>query len=362
MTPRTTASGSLARRSLLGAGAAGMAALLAACTTGPSTGGSAGTAAGSSDGGAAAAGAYPRTVKHALGETRLEKQPQRVVTISWVNPDVVLALGVVPVGVESVTWGGNDAKSTDWFDAELEKQGGAAPEQFSATDGIATDAIAALTPDLIVAAYSGLDAEQYAALEAIAPTLAYPEGSGPWSTSWQDSVTLVGEALAREDAAAALIEDVEGAMSTAAADNPALEGTTFIYGTIDPTAADQISIYTDADNRPKFLQQLGMVNAPVVTENQPADGAFFMSWSAEKADELVSDVLLSWFNDAAAVDAVVADPLLGQIPAIKNGTFVAQSDAAEVLSISAASPLSIPWAIENVVPEIVAAAQKSKSL
>lgn len=33
-----------------------------------------------------------------------------------------------------------------------------------------------------------------------------------------------------------------------------------------------------------------------------------------------------------------------------------QSDQQEVLSVSAASPLSIPWALENVLPDIAEAA------
>ena len=37
---------------------------------------------------------------------------------------------------------------------------------------------------------------------------------------------------------------------------------------------------------------------------------------------------------------------------------VVQTDEQEVLALSAASPLSLPWALEHVVPEIVAAAER----
>ena len=48
--------------------------------------------------------------------------PQRIATVSWVNGDSVLALGIVPVGMPAVEWGGNDNQSTDWADAKMVPQ------------------------------------------------------------------------------------------------------------------------------------------------------------------------------------------------------------------------------------------------
>ena len=44
---------------------------------------------------------YPLAIKHTFGETVIEEKPERVVTISWGNHDVALALGVVPVALFS---------------------------------------------------------------------------------------------------------------------------------------------------------------------------------------------------------------------------------------------------------------------
>lgn len=93
---------------------------LAACSTGPVGGDATGTAGqtegstaatGTTDGattdgsgttGAAAAGedtgSFPVTVEHAFGETTIEADPQRVVTIGWTDHEVMAALGEVPVG------------------------------------------------------------------------------------------------------------------------------------------------------------------------------------------------------------------------------------------------------------------------
>jgi iron complex transport system substrate-binding protein len=152
------------------------------------------------------------TVEHAFGETTIEQAPTRVATVSWVNADVSIALGVVPVGMPRDDWGGNEQGSTPWKDAALEEAGAAigtadAPVQYDETDGIDVTAIAALAPDVILGAYSGLTQEEYDTLSKIAPVVAYPDTA--YGTAWQDSTRLIGEALGRSDAAEELVEQTE---------------------------------------------------------------------------------------------------------------------------------------------------------
>src|SRR5690625_3108196 len=56
------------------------------------------TPTGASDGGSADPGAFPATISHLYGDTEIVSEPQRIATVSWVNGDSVLALGLVPVG------------------------------------------------------------------------------------------------------------------------------------------------------------------------------------------------------------------------------------------------------------------------
>lgn len=331
-------------------------AVLAGCTTG--------SVGESQESGAASEverdGEFPRTITHAYGQTEITEPPQRVATISWVNADVSLALGVVPVGMPRNSFGGNAGGSTDWFDAELEAVGGEMPELYSETDGINTEAIAALQPDIILGVYSGMTAEEYETLSKIAPTIAMPEGDVAFGTPWQESTRLIGEALGRSERAEELIDEVEGQIAQVADDHPGIRGTTFIYGTVDPGAAEKIYAFTDVDNRPRFLEQLGMVQAPVISEaSTGAADQFAVTWSPERADELVSDILVTYAASPDVRAAIEADPLLGRIPAIEAGRMVVQTDEQQVLSISAASPLSLPWALDNVVPDIISAAEQN---
>ena len=100
-----------------------MAALAACSTTTTSTrsdAGGGGTSASSEA--SAATDAFPVIVEHAYGKPVIEAEPTRVATLGWVDQDHALALGVVPVGATEISWGGNAAGSTPWFDEELERR------------------------------------------------------------------------------------------------------------------------------------------------------------------------------------------------------------------------------------------------
>jgi iron complex transport system substrate-binding protein len=341
-------------------GAAAVAVLsLSGCSTGPAGGGSAPAVTSSAS---ADAEAFPVTIEHAFGETTIPAKPERVATVSWVNADVSLALGVVPVGMPEDSYGGNENRSTPWKDTKLEELGAEigsenAPAQYSETDGIAFQDIAATDPDVILAAYSGISQEDYDTLSKIAPVVAYPELA--YGTAWQDSTRIIGEALGLTDAAEELVTETETAIAGAAAEYPQLEGKTFIYGNLEPAGAEGVSVYTANDNRPRFLTELGMVQADVVTDATQGSDEFFIPWSAERADELESDVFVTWVPDEATKEAIATDPLLGQIPAVRSGALVADSDNTLTLSVSAANPLSLVWALDRFLPLLGEAADNA---
>jgi iron complex transport system substrate-binding protein len=137
----------------------------------------------------APAAQFPLTIKHALGETTIEAQPERVATVSWANHEVPIALGVVPVGMSEATWGDDDGDGVlPWVEEKLTELGAETPVLFDETDGIDFEAVADTQPDVILASYSGLSQEDYDTLTKIAPVVAYPEL--PWSTrcrTWSSS-------------------------------------------------------------------------------------------------------------------------------------------------------------------------------
>ena len=318
--------------------------------------------AGAANGGSADPGAFPATVSHLYGDTEIEAEPQRIATVSWVNADSVLALGLVPVGMPLVEWGGNDNSSTDWIDAALGELGAgwdsdAAPTTYSEADGVNFDEIAALTPDLIVAAYSGLTQDDYDKLSRIAPTIG-PVAAN-YTASWQDTLTAVGQATGRAEAAQEIIDDVTAQLAAVREDNPAVQDSTFIAGTLG-LSDDSIDLYTAGDTRPRFFTALGMTQAELVDDNATDETAFTIPWSAERADELDGDIFYTWAAAGDTIEDFQDNPLFAQIPAVAAGALVLTADDHQTLSISAASALSLPWAIENVVPSVLDAVQAAQ--
>ncbi|MBR6281962.1 MAG: ABC transporter substrate-binding protein, partial [Lachnospiraceae bacterium] len=121
----------------------------------------------------AVAEGFPMTITHGLGETVIEKKPENVVAIAWGNPDVPLALGVVPVGISEANFGPRDENGLLQWTAEAFEKLGATPNVFKDTDGWDYEAIADCNPDVILAAYSGLSQDEYDRLSEIAPVVAY---------------------------------------------------------------------------------------------------------------------------------------------------------------------------------------------
>ena len=296
--------------------------------------------------------AFPVTIEHAFGETTIEEEPTRVATLGWTDQDVALALGVPPVGATAITWGGNKAGSTEWYDDKLEELGAEQATRYSDADGAPVDEIAKLAPDLILATNSGLTAGEYKKLSRIAPVVAYPEA--PWVTSWQDSLDMVGEALGRSELADEIEGETQASIDAAAEEHPEIQGKTFIYAALSTTDTSKVDYYTPEDLRPQLLTEIGMKNAPVI-EKLSEKGEFYGTVSAERAGELESDVFITYAEKKSDLEAYTEDPLLGQIPAIESGHVLASTNKTDGLGFSSPSPLSIPWAMDNFVPQIAEA-------
>ncbi|GGB77745.1 iron ABC transporter substrate-binding protein [Knoellia flava TL1] len=343
----------LTRRSLVAAAASGVVALaLTACSTGPTSEAAADPATSSSS--AVDKDAFPTTVKHAFGETTISAEPKRVATVGWNDADVVVSLGVIPVGATKITWGGNANGSTDWFDAAVTKlDADAQIARYDDTAGIPVEEIAAAKPDLILGVNSGITKEDYDKLSKIAPTVAYPGQA--WGTSWEQSVELVGQALGRTELATKVAADTNKAIDDAIAKYPQIKRKSAAWAWFTPTDLSVVSLYTSQDLRPQILRRFGMVDAPTVAALSKGNTQFSANLSAEKSSTLAADALIFYVEKPEEVDTLKKHPLLGQIPALKTNHYVASADNAVALTMSSPSPLSMPVALEKFLPKIASA-------
>lgn len=287
------------------------------------------------------------TIKHAFGETTFDAVPQKIAIVqNWQNPDAVIALGVVPVGTPVVAWGGNDKKSTPWFDKKLKELGGTMPAQYEETDGPNYTELAKLAPDAIFCPYGDMSQEIYGKLTEIAPVVPAPEGVGSWAASWQQTVEMAGKMLKKEDEAKKLIEDTEKKLKDKGAEYKNLKGATYLAGAFD-TEKNTFGAYTSKDTRPRFFTMLGMEQAPYVKEHEGDDATFFVDISAEVIDTVKADAVWAWVNAKEDIEKVKSNDLFSQMSALKNNAVVFEADKTAGLALSAASPLSLVWAVEE---------------
>ena len=168
-----------------------------------------GGAAEGDDEGTTSSRAFPVTVDTAFGEVTVDEEPVRVVALGWSDAETALALGVQPVGASDWLGFGGEGVGP-WAEGRYDE----APEIIETLEP-SYEAIAALEPDLILDTRSDGTQERYDLLSAIAPTVGQPEGVGPYQTTWQQQLELVGQALGKDDEAAALQDEVDRAFAAA---------------------------------------------------------------------------------------------------------------------------------------------------
>jgi iron complex transport system substrate-binding protein len=308
--------------------------------------------------GAADDGAFPVTIEHALGTTTIPAKPERVATVQWENQEVPLALGIVPVGMARADFGDDDGDGVlPWVADALEELDAETPVLFDETDGIDFEAVADTEPDVILAPYSGLTAEDYETLSEIAPTVAYPEAA--WATNWRESIELSSEALGMADEGEALVDRIEDDVDAAVAKHPQLAGKSTMFLThVDESDLSTVDFYTTKDTRALFFEDLGLEAPESIAEASKGD-AFSGSISAEQVDTFDDVDMIVTYGDEGLVKTLKSDPLLSKMPAVANDAIVALPSDDPIGTAANPTPLAISWVLEDYVQMLADAADKA---
>jgi len=262
--------------------------------------------------------------------------PKRVVSAGHTAADYLLAVDVVPVAVTN--WFGDQPFATwPWAQAKL---GAARPVVLSLDNGIQLDQIAGLKPDLIVATDAGVDADTYAKLTAIAPTI--PQSGGDaFFEPWQEQATAIGRATFRAGPMKSVIDDVERRFAAAAKPGFAGKKVLLLEGQLERNRVVAVTGW-----RTKFLTQLGLTladtggtvgqRAVIPTDRLEAvlRGADVLIWTTDGDDDK---------------SALLADP---QIAAAADRSVFTSGDLGPAITF--ASPLSYPLVAERLPPLIPA--------
>ena len=281
--------------------------------------------------------AFPVTIEHKFGSTTIPAKPTRVVSLGFTGHDDILALGVVPVGLR---WWYGDYPDGVWPWAQDALQG-QHPVQLKGDLNV--EQVAALQPDLIIAIGSGITEEQYGLLSQIAPTVANGAEYGDYGVPWDVSAHITGLVLGEVEKADAMIADINARISAIATAHPDWQGKTAavaFYWNDAPGA------YRSIDSRAHLLEAFGFTTPDAINAAGTPD-AFFVSLSAEDLTPLDTDVLI-WFDEFENIEKLTL-----------RTTLKAHTEGREIFSddllsgaFSHSTLLSLPYALENLVPLI----------
>ncbi len=251
----------------------------------------------------AAPSAQERVVTHAMGETKVPANPQRVVVLDTGELDSALALGVKPVGAVSAFQGGE-------FQAYLSDR----------TDGITSvgtiqqpnlEVIAALKPDLILSSKLRHEAI-YPQLSQIAPTV-FTESVG---VSWKENFKTHAEALGKSSEADRMMADYTKRLEefkAAMGDN--LAGTQVSMVRFLP---GEVRIYQNKSFIGTILKDAGLSRPPV----QDKDEFALKGVTKEQIPDMDgSAIFVTSYGppDETSMAEFTSDPLWSQLNAVQQG-------------------------------------------
>lgn len=299
----------------------------------------------------------PVTIDHAFGQTVITERPERIVTLSWANQDPILALGVVPVGVSAANYGMmTDNRLHLWTDEAFKNLGEENPNVFNDETGWDYEAIAAANPDIIIASYSGFTEEEYNLLSEIAPVVPYIETA--WKTDWRQQTIVNAKAIGREADGQALVDDVDALITEKLANYPELSGKTAGYFWISQDDMSTFYAYLPNDPRASYLNDLGLKTPESILGLAETSEDFSVTISRENTDQLSDVDIMVVYGDQGLLEAMQADPLMSQIPAVKNGAVVLIDSTTALAAATTPSILSIPYAIDDYLSLLNEAAVK----
>ncbi len=261
---------------------------------------------------------WPRSVQGATGTVTLHQAPQRIVSTS-----VTLTGSLLAIDAPVIASGATAPKSRLADDQGFFRQWGEVAKQRHVKrlyiGEPSAEAIAAQAPDLIIVSATGNDSalKLVSQLSAIAPTLVVNYDD----KSWQDVVTLLGQATGHEAQAAQRVkefDDREAALKQAITLPPQPVSAMVWNG--DGRA---VNLWTAASAQGKLLQQLGFTLAqpPAGTQQGHSMGQRkdIIQLSGENlAASLTGHSFLLFAGDDKTTQSVLSNPFLAKNAAVRD--------------------------------------------
>jgi len=295
------------------------------------------------------AGVFPVTVDHQFGSTTVERQPVRVVSVGLTEQDVLLQLGIVPVGVTD--WYGDQPDAVWPWARDL--LGDAKPTVLTNTDGFQFEKIAALQPDLIIGTNAGITQADYDKLSKLAPTVTNPEGSEQYFAPWDQQTVQIAKAVGQEAKGAELVAQTKAAYAKVKAEHPQFVGKTATFSQGAPYDGN-LYVYPDGLNT-EFLTELGFTITPGLEKHQQKAGEQALI-SAELVEVIDADVIVFATESQQNFDELQKWSTIKNPDAVREGRAV-YTDTILAGAIYFMTPLSLDYVLAELTPLLEAAAE-----
>jgi iron complex transport system substrate-binding protein len=254
-----------------------------------------------------------RTIQHAMGTTEIIGTPQRVVVLTNEGTDMLLALGVTPIGAVK-SWQGEPY--SDYLKDQLEDVP-MVGDEFQPN----LERIVSLQPDLIIG--SKVRQEQvYPKLAAIAPTV-FSETLG---VTWKDNLQLYAKALNKEAKAKALLTEWDDRVASFKAQlgdrSPTVSLVRFMPGTVKiyyqqsfpgQIVAEVGLLRPSSQQKDGFAEEISLESIAKIE----ADYLFYFTYNQGDQNNQGEDFKNQWFDN----------PLWQKLAVVQNHKIYEVSDA-----------------------------------
>jgi len=282
-----------------------------------------------------------RRITHAMGETLVPENPQRVVMLGPVAD--VLAMGVEPVGATTAGFASRDGAG------ELVSFIGNQADDIAVIGHVtrpSLEAITQLEPDLILGATMAKGIGRvYSQLSQIAPTVVIDTSAG--ADRWRQYVLAAAEALNRLDAAEALLDDYDQRIATfQQAMGDRLTTTEVSVVRFRP---DVFRAYMKGSFLGAVLEDVGLPRPASQAKNEP-----YENLSLEQIDAIDGDALFVMQDSTtnSTFTNVKQNPLWSQLDVVQDGAVYEVSlDAWFLSSGIVGANLILNDLFEHLVPE-----------
>ncbi len=199
---------------------------------------------------------FPVTVEHALGETTVSETPERIVVLEWSYTEILLSLGIQPVGVADI----------EGYEALVATEPGI-PET---TTDVGTrqepnlEVIASLDPDLVIGVEFRHE-QIHDDLSNLAPTLVFdpwPE-TGDQLQRLEQTVDRIGQATGHDQAAQDALGELDATIDQGrqALTQADLDDDRFVLSQVLAPQYGQFRLFQDHHAAVEIIQRLGLENA-----------------------------------------------------------------------------------------------------